>query len=149
MTQITLSEQLLQRICCGQPDAMDFLAHYWSPYVHEIDDFMDGDRTDKRDLLKTFARAAMLYSHPFYLKHLTALRAVVLNVTVTYADSVDWEKSNEGWKRDWADHNRHAGMDMVLAVAAICGGYEHAFAISQEQRAICWHEHHDREGKAV
>lgn len=149
MTKLALNTQLLQRVCCGDSDAMDFLANHWSPYVHEIDDIMDGERPAKRDQLKTFGRAIALYSHPFYLRHMAALRAVALNVTVTYADVVDWESSPDEWKANWVDANRHCGMDMVLAVAGICGGYEHAFNISQEQRAICWLDHHDREGKAV
>lgn len=143
MTKLEINRQLVQRICGDNAEALDFLANHWNPYVHEIDDIMDGDRPDKRDQLKTFARAIMLYSHPFYLKNLAALRQVALNVTVTYADVVSWETSTLEWQRQWVDHNRHCGMDMVLAVAAICGGHEHAFNISQEQRAICWLEHHD------
>ena len=143
LTTGEMNVALLNRICCGNAEAADWLAHYWNPYVHEVDDIVDGERTDPRDWLKTFARAALVFSHPFYLKHLPTLRAIVLNITVTYADSVAWEQSPDAWKRDWADHNRHAGMDMVLAVAAICGGLDAAFAVSQEQREICYHEHHD------
>jgi hypothetical protein len=148
MTTDTLDMQLLQRVCLNNREAMDFLANHWQPYVHEIDDIVDGDRPAPRDLLATFGRAAVLFSHPFYLAHMPALRQVVLNVTVAYADSVHWEKSPTGWQREWADHNRHAGMEMVVAVALICGGIEHALAISLEQRSICWHEHH-RKGNAI
>ncbi len=144
-----MDQNLIERICVGNPSAMDFLANHWSPYCHEIDDIVDGDRPEARDLLKTFARAAMLYSHPFYLANWQALRAVVLNVTVSYADSVAWERSPTGWQRDWADHQRHSGMEMVVAVAAICGGHEHAFNVSQEQRVLCHVDHHDRKGLPV
>ncbi len=149
MNRRTLDEQLLQRVTCGNQEAMDFLAYHWSPYVHEIDDIVDGDRTSAEDILATFARAPVLYSHPFYLKHLPALRQLVLVINNLFADAVAWEKSQDEWKRDWADHNRHAGMEMVVAVAQICGGYEHARLISREQRAICWQDHHDREGSAI
>jgi hypothetical protein len=141
--------KLLQRVTRGDQEAMDFLANQWSPYVHEIDDIIDGDRRAPEAILCTFARAAMLYSHPFYLKHLPALRQLVLVINNLYADSVAWENSPLPWRRDWADHNRHAGMEMVIAVAQICGGYEHARAISQEQRSICWNDHHDQKGKAI
>ena len=143
MTTGEMNVALLNRICCGNAEAADWLAHYWNPYVHEVDDIVDGDRPDPRDQLKTFARAALVYNHPFYLKHREALLTLVLNVTVTFADSVEWEKSPDAWKRDWADHNRHCGMDLVLAVAAICGGHEHAFALSREQRELCYAEHRD------
>lgn len=149
MTRLELDNELLQRICLGNAEAMDFLANHWSPYVHEIDDIIDGQRTGAEGILSTFARAALLYSHPFYLKNLPALRQVVLLVTNLYADSVAWERCGEEWKQDWADHNRHAGMEMVVATAQICGGYDHARVISQEQRAVCWHEHHNRNGQAV
>lgn len=141
---------LIQRICCGDASAMDFLANHWSPYVHEIDDIMDGDRPGRRDQLMTFARACVLFSHPFYLRHLTALRQIVLNVTVAYADSLDWEQSTaQPWQQSWADHHRHCGLEMVIAVATICGGHEHGFSISQEQRTICQVDHHNRAGKPI
>lgn len=149
MTRKNMDEQLLRRVCCNNAEAMDFLAHWWSPYVHEIDDIVDGERTAPREVLATFARAAGLFSHSFYLRNMLALRQLVLTVTVLYADSVEFERSNVAWQKEWADHNRHAGMEMVVAVAMICGGYEHGAAISREQRVICWQEHHDRNGKAV
>ena len=140
MTIDALDQQLLQRVCCGNTAAMDFL-NLWQTYVHEVDDIVDGDRPQPRDQLKTFTRAILVYTHPFFTANLAGLRQLALNITITYADAADWEKSTDAWQRDWANHNRHCGMEMVVAVAAICGGHEHAFAISQEQRAICQHEH--------
>jgi hypothetical protein len=141
--------KLLERVTRGDREAMDFLANHWSPYVHGIDDIIDGERTAAREVLCTFMRAAQLYTHPFFIKHMPALRQVALTVSVLYADSVDWEKSQVAWQREWADHNRHAGMEMVVAVALLCGGVEHALAISQEQRMICYMDHHDKQGKAI
>lgn len=146
--------QLLQRICRGDTEAMDFLSQHWAPYVHDIDDIVDEvlparGQVDAERVLRAFARAAYLFSHPFYLKHIGALRQVVLVVTNMYADSVAWERSAVPWQREWADHARHAGMEMVIAVAMIAGGYEHARAISQEQRVICWHEHHTPTGEII
>lgn len=138
----------LERVCRGDREAMDFLCNWWAPYVHGIDDIIDGDANGPEEVLREFARAVGLYAHPFYLRNLAGLKQVVLNVTNAYADSVAWEKSGVAWQREWADHHRHAGMEMVIAVATICGGYEHARSISQEQRSVCWHEHHRRDGKA-
>jgi hypothetical protein len=150
MTRLLMDRSLITRICAGDAEAMDFLANHWSPYVHEIDDIMDGDRPNPRDQLMTFARACVLFSHPFYLKHLAALRQLVLNITVAYADSVDWEQPTaQPWQQSWADHHRHCGLEMVVAVATICGGHEHGFAISQEQRSLCHVDHHNREGKPI
>lgn len=149
MNRYQLDSGLLQRVCGADREAADFLSNHWSPYVHEIDDIIDGERTKPEEILATFARAAVLYAHPFYLKHLAALQGLVLIITNMYADSVAWERSQVQWQRDWADHNRHVGMEMVIAVAQICGGYEHARAISQEQRVVCWHDHHTPIGEPV
>lgn len=149
MNRRTLDINLLERVTLGDAEAKDFLANHWSPYVHEIDDIIDGERTSSEKILSTFARAPVLFSHPFYLKHLPALRQVVLLINNMYADAALWEIATDTWKRDWADHNRHAAMEMVVVVAQICGGYDHGRRISQEQRAICWADHHNREGKPV
>lgn len=148
MTKGQLDLQLLQRICLGNEEAMDYLSQHWAPYVHDIDDILDEEVNAERKI-RAFARAAYLFSHPFYLKHIGALRQVVLQVTNSYADSVAWERSQVAWQREWADHHRHAGMEMVIAVAMIVGGYEHARAISLEQRVICYVEHHNRKGEAT
>jgi hypothetical protein len=142
--------ELLSRICKGDAEAMNFLSQHWAPYVHAIDDIVD-EEVSAEVKVGAFARAAYLYTHPFFLKNAGALRQVILLVTNMYADSVAWERLPEGneWKRQWADHARHCGMEMVIAVAQIVGGYEHARAISLEQRAICYVEHHDREGEAI
>jgi hypothetical protein len=147
MTRGQLDNDLIQRVCCGNPSAMDFLANYWSRYVHEIDDIIDGERPAPEDILATFALAVSVYAHPFYLANLAALKQLVLVINSTYADAVAWEKSEDAWQREFADHHRHVGMDMVVAVAQLCGGYEHGRNISREQRAICYHDHHNRKGE--
>lgn len=149
MTRRKMDSDLIERVCCGNRDAVDFLARHWSRYVHEIDDIIDGERPAAEDILATFALAVEVFSHPFYLTNLAQLKRLVLIINSTYADAVAWETSGEAWKRDFADHHRHVGMDMVVAVAQICGGYEHGRRISQEQRAICFHDHHDRTGKII
>jgi len=139
----------VSRACLGNKEAMAFLS-IWSAYVHAIDDIIDGDRDSNEDVLKAFAMAITLYSHPFYLKNLEALRQIAVNCTNCYADSVAWEKSDVPWQKEWADHYRHIGQEMVLAVASICAypsSYEHLRSLSQEWRTVCWAEHHDQSGK--
>lgn len=148
MNRQQMDVALVERVCCGNAEAMDFLANHWGPYVHAIDDIID-EAPGAEFVLATFARAVVLYTHPFFLRNAATLRQLVLVITSTYADAVAWERAEEPWKREWADHHRHVGMDMVVAVAQICGGYAHGRLISQEQRAICWAEHHDREGRVV
>lgn len=155
MTRNAMDVRLVERICRrpAGPDseAMDFLANHWAPYCHQVDDIIDGERTAAEEILATFALAITLYSHPFYLRHVSALRQVALNITSMYADSVRWERADgqppASWQEHWADHHRHAGLEMVVAVATICGGYLHARALLPELRTMAWHEHHDTEGR--
>lgn len=149
MNRLELDVRLLERVCNGNQEAMDFLANHWGPYVHAIDDIIDGDDNSPEHILNTFARAAVLYGHPFYVRNRQELQRLVLVITNMYADSVAWEKSRVEWQQVWADHNRHVGMEMVVAVAQLCGGYEHGRAISAEQRLICYHDHHTPAGEAV
>jgi len=127
---------------------MDFLNH-WRAYVHAIDDIVDGETPGHEALLATFAQAIPLYSHPFYLRNISALRQIALNCTNAYADTVAWEHSKHKWQAAFADHYRHFGAEMVLAVAMICGGYAHARSFSLELRTICWMEHHTSDGRPV
>jgi hypothetical protein len=147
MTRNEMDVELVRRICCGNQSAMDFLANYWAKYCHLIDDLIDGDAKGAEATLRAFALAITIYSHPFYLQNLAALRQVALNVTCLYADTVAWENAGD-WRGTWADMNRHCSIEMVVAVATICGGYEHARCVIPELRMLAYAEHH-REGKAV
>lgn len=144
MTRLEMDNAALKRACCGNELAMSFLT-VWDGYIHAIDDIIDGEKTDAEHILATFAIAPVLYSHPFYLKNLESLRQIVLNTTNAYADSVAWEKSEHEWQREFADHYRHFGQEMYLAVVAICSypnSYDHMRSVSQEARATAFLEHH-------
>lgn len=148
MTANEYDLRALNRCCCGNKEAIEWLL-LWRDYVHDIDDIIDGDKQGPEIVLSTFAAAATLYSHPFYLRNLLALRQIVYNCTNAYADSVAWEKSDTAWQREFSDHYRHFGAEMVLAVASICGGYAHMRSISLELRVICYLEHHTPSGEPI
>lgn len=131
----------------GNEQAADFL-FLWRQYVHQIDDLIDGDLQGPEGMLNTFMMAAFVYTHPFFLAHLQELRQIAVNCTNAYADSVAWEKK-DGWQKEFADHYRHFGVEMVLAVAGMCGGYNHMREVSPVLREMCWKEHHDEKGNAV
>lgn len=134
-------------LTCGNEQAADFL-RLWRSYVHAIDDIVDGDTPGAEPLLTTFLQAAFVYTHPFFLANALALRQIAINCTNAYADSVAWERA-EGWKGQFADHYRHFGAEMVLAIAHICGGYNHMRAASPVLRELCWKEHHNEKGESV
>lgn len=146
MTADQLNVGLLKRACAGQALAESWLL-LWQDYVHRIDDLVDEgvDRANPdagRQVCAAFAAGIEVHTHPFWLAHWPELKAVEHLVNVLYADSAAGERSDTAWKREWADHNRHAAMEMVVTVARLCGGLEHARHISQEQRNVCHAEHH-------
>lgn len=128
-----------ERAVRGNAEALDFL-HKWALHIHDLDDVVDLDATGHEAFLKTHANSIELYTHPFFLKNINALRHVALHITSVYCDTVDFERSGVAWKEQWANHHRHCGKWMVEAVALICGGYDNLRAISQELSAMCWTE---------
>lgn len=147
MNLIEQEQRALERVCCGRPEAMQWL-RLWREYVHAIDDVED-EETTPEFRQRIYVLALELYTHPFFKAHEQRLKQVVLNCTNAYADTLAWERSGIGWQREFADHYRHFGAEMVIAVAQLCGGYDHGRGISLELRATCWLEHHDKEGKPV
>lgn len=140
-------QHALEHACLGNPAAMAWL-RLWREYVHAIDDIED-EETTPEFRQRTFVLALELYTHPFFRQHEERLKQVVLNCTNAYADTLAWEKSPIEWQRQFADHYRHFGAEMVIAVAQICGGYDHARGFSLELRTVCWLEHHNKDGKPV
>jgi len=137
----------LGHACCENPHAMSWLA-LWREYVHAIDDIED-EETTPEFRQRVYVLALELYTHPFFRDNELRLKQVVLNCTNAYADTLAWERSPVAWQREFADHYRHFGAEMVIAVAHICGGYDHARSISLELRATCWLEHHNDQGDPV
>jgi hypothetical protein len=141
----TPADVLIAQAANGNAQAREFLV-LWNLYCHEIDDLVDGPtRPTPERLIAAFAKAAVLYSHEFWILHHRTLLPVVLLVTNSYADSVEME-SMEGWPARVADVIRCAGNEMICAVALLTGGYEHMRTLSPRLRAASHYEHHDQEG---
>ncbi len=134
-------------LTCGNKSAAQFLC-FWREYVHQIDDLVDGDTKGPEALLKAFMLAAFVYTQPFFTENVGALKQIAINCTNAYADTVMWEKDTS-WRGNFSDHYRHFASEMVLAVASICGGYEHMRKISPILREMGWNEHHNTKGEPV
>lgn len=147
MTNLVDPSRELYFTCCNDPEAVDFLVQ-WNHYVHAIDDLVD-EELNSEDLLKTFARAIWLYTCPYFVKNMVALRQIAINTTIAYADTVIAEKSENKWEREFADSYRHFGAEMAIAVAGIQGGYEHARIVARELRQAAYIGHHDQKGNPV
>lgn len=134
----------LDKLCKGDAEAKAFIAG-WARWCHGIDDVVDGDRDSAEDIIRAFAGSILLFSSPFYQRHTVHLAAIALNVAHKYADAARWEHSGVEWERRWADYLRHAGRDMMMAVAFIIGGYDHAREMSVLQWDLCRKQQHGEE----
>lgn len=134
-------------VCAGNAEAAEFLQH-WRAYVHQIDDLCDGHRAIDT-CPEVFALASLVYSSKFYREHAAALFVTVQLVTCAYEDSLALAHRSEPWAAQLAEVLRHAGADMVRAVAFLTGGYAHLRRISPALHEACWREHHDATGGEV
>lgn len=140
-------ESVYLRAANGSLDALNFLRMFHH-YCHAIDDLIDDKQPSPEKLLALLAQANLVYSMPFYKGHAGRLHLIVAHLTNAYADSIDWGKSRENWKVEWADKLRFAGNDMILAVALIEGGFSLMRELSPLVKELSWWNHHDNEGKA-
>lgn len=130
------------------PEAVRFIKAYIE-YCHDIDDIIDNAITDPEFILKTFLKAAAIFSSNFYVKHSEQLYPLIIVITNSYADSVQFERSKEGWKLQASDVLRHCAIDMVLLVVGIVAGYDAVREISPLLREHNYNQHHDAEGKPI
>lgn len=140
------------RICRGNAEAADWM-QLGRLYCHEIDDLIDidlprGDRGKGAErLCRIGAMALALYTHPFFLKHAGQLSTAMLINTTNYADSVRWENSPVEWQKQFSDWARHGWINILLAIAEICGGYANMRAEADELWEYAYNEHHDEKGQ--
>lgn len=123
---------MIDHACKGDAAAVDFVKQTWSVF-HAVDDLFD-ENTENEFKAKLLVHAMGLYAHPFFVRNAHALNAVIRTCASTYLDSLAWEKSEDPDQRAWADAARHVGLELLFAVADICGGWEHRRAVSREWR---------------
>lgn len=137
---ITLEEAAKARqwnyeLCRGDAEAMSF-GDLWYGYVHSVDDLvdsmLDGRPTMSRDqIISLFFCAAVLYNHPFYMRHQAMLYPLILETTNLYKLSAGWEGSPKPHLRAIADVLRSCGLKMHTTIALICGGEDHQIDITR------------------
>lgn len=127
--------------------ALSFLRLY-GQYCHMIDDLVDEGGTHQQ-LLKTFAHAAEVFNHPFYLRYQPFLYPMVIAITNDYADSVAWEKNGNEWQMKVADGIRNTANNMIFTVVNLVRGYDAMREISQMVREDSYFRHHDNDGNPI
>lgn len=130
------------------PDACLWIMGYMT-YVHAIDDFIDGDRTDFQHFLRIQELAAIVYSNEFYTQHKWRLYPLIMMASNSYMDSVQMEHKSETWKKNVADSLRQHANELIIAVIEIVAGYDLRREASMELREISWKSHHDEKGNPV
>lgn len=133
-------------------DAILWLLGY-GIYVHAIDDIIDEeipkDSIKNEFILKNFEFAETIYTNIYYLKNLHKLRPLVKLASNTYMDAVQMEKSNEKWKRNYADILRTMGNELILAVIEIERGLNVRREASMELRELSYKTHHTQFGAPI
>lgn len=146
-------EKLLLKASNGNKDAFEFLRgfHY---LAHGLDDVLDGEvsaETIKEFLINLFVYAKDLYSCGFYREHCAELSSVIDAVANAYADSVRYQDQQYEsqydpragelpWQLATANIIRSQGVDVIIIVAKLCGGYEHMREVSQIARFLSYVE---------
>lgn len=122
-------------------------------YAHAIDDIIDEeipkDSVKDEFILKTFEFAETVYTNIYYLTHISKLRPLVKMASNSYMDAVQMEKSNEKWKRDYADVLRTLGNEVLLAVIEIEKGLNVRRTASLDLRELSYKTHHTQFGQPI
>lgn len=113
-------------------EACKFVLMY-GDYVEMIDDIVDEPKNPAL-ILKAFNHAMALFSLPFWIQNHQALILVDCLINNEYADSLEWEKSEEGFKQADAKVMSHCGYNMMFAVVLLVSGYEGLRKISAKFR---------------
>jgi phytoene/squalene synthetase len=117
----------------------------WNGYCHSVDDLVD-EPSSAETKLKTHQEALKVYSSPFFVRHAERLWPVIDMVVHMYADSVLLQEPNDAVERALWDHLRQAPLNVVVAVADICGGWNHARSVSLRIRKDGWARTHHPDG---
>lgn len=127
-----IERTMIEFACKGNAEAIDFVGRAWW-YFHAIDDLVDENMPPEQKI-KAMIAGQELYTHIYFLKNALALNAVIRNIASTYADSVAWEHNEDADKRQYAEVWRHCGLELLFAVADLCGGWDHRRAVSRDWR---------------
>ncbi|MDE4621740.1 hypothetical protein [Sinorhizobium meliloti] len=121
----------------GDEAAADFLAEI-AAIARLADDIVDEGENRQRNvcwlLVRTMTRLPV---NPFFIRHAQALAPLINGVIVQWQLSDEWRSSRDALKRQFGFVMREAVGSIVTAVAAICGGYDHAKTTTEDFFELC------------
>jgi len=98
----------------GKQEAWKFLLHF-TDYIEGVDDLVDEPKNIEL-VNKVAAKAMALYSSSYWGENKRELYLVARLIHFTYFDIVEWELSDEIWKKQHAKVLSHCGYNMLLAI---------------------------------
>lgn len=150
MTHRELDNNSLFRLCAGDQVAMHWV-QLGARYCHLADDQIDTPEKDPvaaaRKACQLGALALELYTHPFFIKNMAALKYALLRNIHAYENSVAWEQSGTVWQSNYSDWARHGWIEVCTTVGDLCGGYGSTSAELPEMIAMAYANHHAIDGK--
>jgi len=121
----------------GDEAAADFLAEI-AAIARLADDIVDEDENRQRNICWLLVRTmTRLPQNVFFNRHLSALAPIIHTVIVQWELSDEWRSSRDALKRQFGFVMREAVGSIVTAVAAICGGYDHAKTATEDFFELC------------
>lgn len=106
-----------QQMFVGHEEAWDFLK-LSNAYFEIVDDLIDEPKNI--DFIKRCtALSGLFYNHTYWVKHRTTLWIIERMIRCQYMDSVDWEQSDEEWKKQHAKVLSHPSVMLVFTVVLI------------------------------
>lgn len=106
-----------QQMFVGHEEAWDFIK-LSNAYFEIVDDLIDEPKDIER-IKRCTALAGLFYNHSYWIKHRTTLWIVERLIRCQYLDSVEWEKSEEQWKREHAKVLSHPSVNLVFTIILI------------------------------
>ena len=149
-----LDHEAVLRLVNGNMEALEWI-QIGRRYVHEGDDLIDVDIAGGSKIAaatracRLGALALELYTHPFFIKNMPALKYAMLRNLHNYRDSVLLENSKVPWQKQFSDWARHGWLDVCQTVGDLCAGFDNTCNETLEMRALAYADHHSENGEQV
>ena len=126
-----------QFLCRGNLDAARFCEAFHD-FCHTLDDLLDRDNPEgiQRDrVVRVMLTAVLEFSmNAFFQANRAGLLSLISQSFIAWGDSMDWQDSGDARKIRDADVIKGLYHEVFFHVALLCGGYDHARAVTRATR---------------